>query len=74
MKGRWGRRVFGRIEKGPTTTRFRLEVQLDNQLVVYRQFIAANEDLKNERGAYQFILDKMTEELSEQVRNRIYTP
>lgn len=73
MEGRWGRRVFGRIQKGRKYTRFYLEITVSNGLVIYRQIMVPNHELRGFPGAYKFTLDKMTYELEQHYLNRNYT-
>lgn len=73
-EGRWGRRVYGRIQKGPKYTRFYLSIAITNGLIVQRVAMVPNNELESFSGLYKFTLDKMVRELEAQYNRRIYTP
>jgi hypothetical protein len=72
MKGTWGRRVFGTIQKGPTYTRFHLEITLLNGCPFYQVIEVRNEELAADPRLYKHILDKMTEKLEQRVKDRLF--
>lgn len=71
-EGRWGRRVYGRIQRGPKYTRFHLEMTMHNDLVIQRDVIVPNCDMEVS-GVYKFTLDTMTREIEAQYQRKIYT-
>lgn len=70
MQGTWGRRVWGKVVKGPTRTRFRLEVRLQNDCVFFETIIVGNEELERYPNLYGWTLDRMTDKLEERIKER----
>lgn len=69
MKDTWGRRVWGEVRKGPTHTRFRLEIKLQNECIFYQVIRIPNNELELYPKLYGFTLDRMTEKLDERVKS-----
>lgn len=70
MKGTWGRRVFGTVEKGPKNTRFHLEIAIDNGSFIEEIVVVTNLELECFRKLYGFILDRMTTRLEKRLDER----
>jgi hypothetical protein len=71
MEDRWGRRVYGKVQRGPKYTRFRIEIELANQCVFHETHIQANDQLDRYPKLYGWTLDLMTEKLIKRVAERL---
>lgn len=70
MKGTWGRRVYGTVRKGIRYTRFRLEITLQNDLVIYEVRHVPNDELDMYPNLYAWTLNNMTEKLHTRLVDR----
>lgn len=70
MEGTWGRRVYGTVTKTPRTTRFRLEVTMDNGCTIFETKILSNEELDRFPRAYGLTLDYLTAKLDARLAQR----
>jgi len=71
MEGRWGRRVYGKVQRQNRYTRFRLEITLKNDCVFHETTHVANDQLDQYPKLYGWTLDNMTEKLKERVDARL---
>lgn len=60
MEGTWGTRVWGKIQKGRTETRFYLAFDVREDIVVTQDFLVSNDDLEyNQSALYARTLNNM---------------
>jgi hypothetical protein len=69
MEGRWGRRVFGTVARGPARTIFNLELKTREGAIIHSRIIVANEDLEHYPGHYGQVLDRMVEKIEEAINH-----
>lgn len=67
MKGTWGRRMYGQIQKGPELTYFRLVIVMREGWELEEVMAAETQDLIDDPTMYRVILDWMTDELQKKV-------
>lgn len=70
MKGTPWKRVHGRVIKGPTYTRFRVEVTINNGCGLYEVCVLKNSDLVRFPKLYARTLDAMVVTLANRVGDR----
>lgn len=66
MRGTWGRRVFGRVERGPKFTRFHLEVEVA-EMLAERGWVVSNDELERQPDLYGWVLDMLTDNIGAQL-------
>jgi hypothetical protein len=71
MEGRWGRRVYGKVQRSSTYTRLRLEFVLRNGVTIFETQHIANDQLDLYPKLYGWTLDNMFEKLKERVESRL---
>lgn len=71
MKGTWGKRIYGSVKRGETSTWFRLTLTTRNGNFIMESFHARNEDLDKYPSFYRSILDTMVERLESALNHTI---
>lgn len=71
MEGRWGRRVYGKVQRQTTYTRFRLEIIIHNGLTMYETEHVSNDVIDQYPKLYGWTLDNMMEKLKTRVEARL---
>lgn len=69
MEGRWGRRIYGTVERGPSVTVFTLVLEMRAGEMIHSRFRASNEDLEQWPGHYGHILDTMVKKIEEAINH-----
>jgi hypothetical protein len=67
MEGRWGRRIFGTVRRGVSITQFTLVLETREGNLITSTFRASNEDLEQWPLEYNIILDKMVEQIDQEL-------
>jgi hypothetical protein len=71
MEGRWGRRVYGKVVRQSTYTRFRLEFVLRNEVTIHETHILPNDQVDQYPKLYGWTLDMLFERLKTRVEARL---
>lgn len=71
MTGRWGRRVYGKVQRQSSYTRFRLEFVLANGVVAFETMHVPNDQIDLYPKLYGWTLDNMFEKLKTRVEERL---
>lgn len=61
MEGRWGRRIYGTVIRGPESTRFTLVMEQSEGKAITQINFLPNDELDRYPHLYSFILNKMTD-------------
>lgn len=69
MEGRWGRRIFGTVQRGKRITTFRLVLETRERKQITSTFRASNEDLEQWSDHYGQILNKMVEQIDQRLNH-----
>jgi hypothetical protein len=69
MEGRWGRRVFGTVQRGVAVTTFHLQLETREGQQITSTFRASNEDLEQWPLEYNIILNKMVEQIDQRINH-----
>jgi hypothetical protein len=67
MEGRGGRRIFGTVRRGVSITQFTLVLETREGNLITSTFRASNEDLEQWPLEYNIILDKMVEQIDQEL-------
>lgn len=62
--------MYGKVEKGPSYTRFYVEFILGNGCTFYETCVLPNEQLKQYPKLYSSTLTKMTDKLKKRIDDR----
>lgn len=73
MEGTWGRRIFGTVHKGASTTRFHLVMETREKEIITQINYASNDDLEQFPELYGLTLDLMVQAI-DNARGSKYIP